>query len=124
MKANAKVLVRMMIGDNGKEEVRRLIRKVRYLGLIVLHRAPLLTKIYYVLFSNTYDREIKSVVAGQLAQIKNKQGGESVNFHLRRSIHRIEKGLAMRPLRPVFGLDIINATVSSYEKATRQFRGG
>ncbi|SVE23497.1 uncharacterized protein METZ01_LOCUS476351, partial [marine metagenome] len=36
-------------------------------------------------------------------------------FLLRRNVHRLEKGLLMRPRRPVFGLKYIEELVNVYE---------
>ena len=37
-------------------------------------------------------------------------------FLLRRNVHRLEKGLLMRPRRPVFGLKYIEELVNVYER--------
>ena len=37
-------------------------------------------------------------------------------FLLRRNVHRLEKGLLMRPRRPVFGLKYIEELVNAYER--------
>lgn len=41
-------------------------------------------------------------------------------YSLRRNIHRIEKGLVMRPRRPVFAVDYIEETAAAYSRAASQ----
>src|SRR5690606_1366478 len=117
--ASIKSLAKRVLGKRGSKVLRSGARQGRYLVLRFLNRFPFFGRIYVLLFTSAYNREIRGVLAGQIAHIKNKQGQESVNYHLRRSIHRLEKGLSMRPLRSIFGVDIIGATVASYEKTCR-----
>lgn len=114
-----KSLAKRVLGQKRSRALRYAARQGRYAVLRLLNKFPFLGRIYVLLFTSAYDREIRGVLAGQVAHIKNKQGREPVNYHLRRSIHRLEKGLSMQPLRTIFGVDIIGATVASYEKTYR-----
>ena len=70
--------------------------------------------LYYFLFSRKFDREHKAVIKGELnfrRKWLESSGGREV---LRRNIHRIEKGLIMKPRRDVFGKDYIVETVKCY----------
>lgn len=82
--------------------------------LRALSRSTLLRRIHYAFFSDAFDREARAVVGGHLQHEENQSGAESVNYFLRRAIHRIEKGLIMQPRRDVFAVDYITQTVESY----------
>jgi len=74
----------------------------------------ILAGLHYSFFSNAFSREHLSVARG-IKFYKNgncKSQGSSVI--LRRNIHRLEKGLIMRPRREQFALDYIMETVKEY----------
>lgn len=78
-----------------------------------------LSSVYYCLISREFDREHRAVLLGRLhfAQRMRGQGGNDA--FLRRNVHRLEKGLIMRPRRSTFAEDYIGATVRCYADATR-----
>src|SRR5690606_34068116 len=79
-------------------------------------RTPLLSSLYYFIFSKKFRREHHAVLSGKVSHLK---GSYSVNanlYTLIRNTHRIEKGLLMKPRRDVFASDFIAETVSCYEK--------
>lgn len=76
-----------------------------------------LSSFYYFLFSREFDREHKSVLSGRIEFYNRLKKYERSNGLLRRNIHRLEKGLIMRPRKPVFALDYIQETIELYEKA-------
>ncbi|WP_353108392.1 nitroreductase family protein [Salinisphaera dokdonensis] len=79
--------------------------------------SELLGKLHYFFLSSAFDREVRSVLAGhQLHQI-NRNNFEKSNYALRRNIHRLEKGLIMRPRRAVFASDYIQETVNVFVDA-------
>ena len=72
------------------------------------------TWVYYGLFDQSFLREQKAVLAGRLAyqaSLKRPDGNMAI---LRRNVHRIEKGLLMRPRRVPFALDYIEETIDAY----------
>lgn len=69
------------------------------------------TGIYYSFFSDKLNREHRAVLAGIT---KHKQHFPNRNT-LVRNVHRLEKGLTMRPLRKIFGVDYIRETVLAYK---------
>ncbi|EKV00158.1 nitroreductase [Leptolyngbya sp. PCC 7375] len=89
--------------------------------------SPFLSSFYYVLISSQFRREQHSVVFGRFQYYKNLQLGQSNPYLLRRNIHRLEKGLIMRPRRDIFAVGYIEETVRAYchafEKAG-EFRCG
>ena len=80
-------------------------------------RSRLCTGLYYCA-RGSYYQEQSAVLTGQIAFQRSWSSGDSSSLYaLRRSIHRLEKGLMMRPCREVFALDYIEETVASYEQA-------
>ena len=72
-------------------------------------------------YSGWLGREAKSILRGQLTHHAQRTGTQASNtvdgavYTLRRSVHRLEKGLIMRPRKPVFALDYIQLTVDVYQ---------
>ncbi len=84
----------------------------------LMSRNRVLASIFYLVFSREFGRESKSVLAGRLqyynrVHSKNSKGNI---FQLKRNIHRIEKGLIMRPRRDVFALEYIHGTVDNFRR--------
>lgn len=74
-----------------------------------------LSNFYYCFFSNEFSREHQKVLNGRHIHhlaLKKRRPNE---FHLRREIHRLEKGLIMKEKRDVFALDYIMDTVNNYK---------
>lgn len=71
-------------------------------------RTPLTARVYYT-FSTKFGREMKAVMAGRAAILPPE--GPGYEYRLRRSIHRIEKGLISRPRRATFATSYIADTV-------------
>jgi nitroreductase len=67
-------------------------------------RSPIGARAYYI-FSTKFGREMKAVMAGRAAILPTE--GPGYQFRLRRSIHRIEKGLISRPRRANFATSYI-----------------
>jgi len=81
-------------------------------------KSSVLASLYYFIFSRKFYREHKAVLDGRLAYRKNsftRLGKTSVL--LRRNIHRLEKGLIMKPRRGSFAEDYIMETVIAYQRA-------
>ncbi len=64
-----------------------------------------------------YARERRQVEAGLVAYEAAVRRSAGL-YQLRRHVHMIEKGLSMRPRRPVFALDYIESTVETYLQFT------
>ncbi|QBL09779.1 nitroreductase family protein [Rheinheimera sp. D18] len=82
-----------------------------------------LASIYYTFFSRQFYREHKAVLQGRLAYQRTLSDIKFSSALLRRNIHRLEKGLIMRPRRPVFALDYLGETIDCFIKvaASPQF---
>ena len=66
---------------------------------------------YYLLCSRQFRRAHRAVLAGRLAYYRNLAAPLGSSPLLRRNVHRLEKGLVMRPRNPVFAEDYIEETV-------------
>lgn len=69
----------------------------------------------YLALSGRLVLEGQAVLSGQLAHAKNGRTadvrGDAARYTLRRNVHRLEKGLIMRPRRAVFAGDYIGETL-------------
>ncbi|MRX54253.1 nitroreductase [Bacillus idriensis] len=79
-----------------------------------MSKTRMLASIYY-LFSKEFDREHHSVLNGKLTHLNDIKRRTSNHFLLRRNIHRLEKGLLMRPMRKIFAVGYIEETVFCYK---------
>lgn len=74
---------------------------------------------YYVLSFLTFNREQFAVLRGRRAYYQNLNKKRGTRAELRRNIHRLEKGLLMRPSRPIFAKDYIAETVEFYQASIK-----
>lgn len=79
------------------------------------YKSKLLSGIYYLLFSKSFFREYRAVLSGKVKHLQEAKKLKENYFLLVRNTHRIEKGLLMRPRKPVFGKDYIGETIDSFE---------
>jgi nitroreductase len=68
------------------------------------------------MFNPSFGREHQAVLSGKVKHIKESTTSKGNYFLLVRNIHRIEKGLLMRPRRPVFGKEYITETIDNFEQ--------
>ncbi len=78
-------------------------------------RSSWLSSAYYMLFSSAFRREQHSVLYGKSKYNETLKSVENSSYLLRRNIHRLEKGLIMKPRRNLFALDYIEETVHNYQ---------
>ncbi len=78
-------------------------------------RYPRLADIYYC-FSGEFRREHRAVLLGKLRHLEDMRdrSEEGARYTLRRNVHRLEKGLIMRPRRDVFARDYLDETLNVY----------
>jgi nitroreductase len=109
-----KRIIRAALRPRGVRALSQVLHRIRIAWFAVAVRSSFLSRLHYLFFSNTFEREARAVIAGHLAFEVNKNNTEPMNYFLRRCIHRLEKGLTMRPRRPVFATDYIEDAVDSY----------
>ena len=83
----------------------------------ICSRNGFLSSAYYLLFSRQFYSEHRAVLRGRLKYWEDLQGGGTSSPLLRRNTHRLEKGLIMKPRRPVFAEDFILETVQAFNRA-------
>jgi nitroreductase len=80
------------------------------------------SSLYFFVFSRKFYLEHRSVLKGRLKYLDDKSYGRLPRYLLRRNIHRLEKGLLMRPRKDIFATTYINETVSAYKKCKQGMR--
>lgn len=81
----------------------------------VCMKSRFLSDLYYLCFSNEFSREHQKVLQGKHMHLKALKDQRPNAFHLRRQVHRLEKGLIMKEKRNLFALDYILHTVKNYK---------
>jgi nitroreductase len=76
-----------------------------------------LGSVYFSLFSRRFYGEHRAVLSGRLRYYEDLKGGGTSSPQLRRNIHRLEKGLVMKPRRDVFAERYILETVQAFQRA-------
>ena len=76
---------------------------------------------YHILSFFTFSREQQAVLRGRYKYYRNLKRKSNSRVELRRNIHRIEKGLLMRPGRDSFARNYIQETIISYKLALQQY---
>ncbi len=84
----------------------------RIAGIAARNKA--LSVIYYTIYSSDFRREMQSVLIARVAYHHSSLSDMPNRFLLRRNIHRLEKGLIMRPRRSLFGDRYIETTVNFF----------
>jgi nitroreductase len=103
-----------------KALVKRLPARWRERALDWFARHPRLVALYY-LATPAFAWEQRAALYGTLMHRRDAENlsGEGMRYALRRSIHRIEKGLIMRPRRAVFAEDYVEQTVAQLASLAR-----
>ncbi len=98
--------------------IRKFIKSVASFPLLlrVSAKSRYLSVLYYLFFSRSFGREQQAVLNGRLKYLESRKGSSHSRYFLRRNIHRLEKGLLMKPRRSVFGLEYISDTVTCYKQ--------
>ncbi len=68
----------------------------------------------------TFNREQWAVLSGRRTYYANLKRSRTSHVELRRNVHRLEKGILMRPRRDAFARDYIVETVEFYRAALRR----
>lgn len=93
--------------------IRRILERIDRLLLPLASASGLLASAYYLLLNPRFRREHRAVLAGRLAYERGLDAAAQSSPLLRRNVHRLEKGLVMRPRQPVFAEDYIGETVAA-----------
>lgn len=79
---------------------------------------------HYAVASTEFSREHMTILAARSKHLRDVSGGSGNVFLLRRNVHRLEKGLIMRPRRPIFGLGSLDETIDVFDLCTRDYLRG
>ncbi len=77
-------------------------------------RSGFLASCYFAFCSRRFDDEHRAVLSGRVRNRDASTQLDGSNARLRRNVHRLEKGLVMRPRRDVFGTGFIVDTVALF----------
>ncbi|MGY0616918.1 nitroreductase family protein [Vibrio sp. FJH11] len=109
-----KSLLLKLLSKNTKSRIKTFIEGTRA-GLIrLMSKTRFTSSLYYVFFSTKFYREHQSVLIGSLKYHDDNTKAKDSRVLLRRNIHRLEKGLIMRPRRDVFATRYIQETVDAF----------
>jgi nitroreductase len=103
--------------------LKRFIRRVLeatdrvLLPIVAVARWP--ASLYYAFLNPRFGREHLAVLAGRLAYDRGLDAPAATSPLLRRNVHRLEKGLVMRPRQPFFAEDYVEDTVRAFVAAER-----
>ncbi len=111
-----KAQIKRYISASVVERVRDQFLKFNRLIVSVCGRSAYLSRLYY-LISSAFDNEHIAVLHGRKAYYDSLRNIGKTCALLRRNIHRLEKGLIMRPRRPVFAEKFIMETIDCYKRA-------
>src|SRR5690606_35887152 len=81
----------------------------------LIYKSRTLVSLYYFLLNKSFRREIYAVMSGKVKHLKDAQTNKGNYFLLVRNTHRLEKGLLMRPRKPVFGKAYLEETVRNFQ---------
>lgn len=101
-----------------KRSVEPLFEKIDSYVVRIAVKNIFLSNLYY-LFKRNFGWEHRAVLAGKVIYRESLSNPTFNTSLLRRNIHRLEKGLLMRPRRLPFGIDYISETVDAYHKAVQ-----
>jgi nitroreductase len=90
---------------------------VRRRKLAFATQSPSTASFYFGFMNDALSREAHAVASGQRRYLADRQANRANLYQLRRNVHRLEKGLVMRPRRSIFARDFINETVKAFAAA-------
>ncbi|MCC5888291.1 MAG: nitroreductase family protein [Gammaproteobacteria bacterium] len=106
--------------NTAKRPIQILTKRLTFLLTKVCSKNSFLAGVYYLIFSRKFDREHLAVLRGHLNYNASLKNISNTSPLLRRNIHRIEKGLIMKPRRAVFAENFILETVECHRRATER----
>ncbi|GAO29730.1 nitroreductase family protein [Geofilum rubicundum] len=88
----------------------------------VLSASGLMRKVYFALFSDVFSSEMKLYILGRQAYLKRSLFQQGNPSHLRRNIHRLEKGLMAENRKAFFGADYLLETVHQFAYSVEELQ--
>lgn len=109
--------MKRLVPTRAKHRLRDALERLDLLVARLSAGGALTASFYYLAFSREFRREHRAVLAGRRRYRESLEDIQVSCALLRRNTHRLEKGLIMRPRRPVFAEDYIEDTVDCLAKA-------
>ncbi|WP_144213712.1 nitroreductase family protein [Shewanella donghaensis] len=109
-----KQVIKKLLPRNLLGQIKSTYEQFDVILIQLFSRNGFLASVYYAFFSQQFYREHKAVLQGRLAYEDSLKQITESSILLRRNIHRIEKGLIMRPRRDIFAGGYISETVDCY----------
>lgn len=97
-----------------RDLIRNLISTIDLIVVKFASKTKFTSALYYLVWSKRFYREFQSVLRGKLNYNQNIKRKHNFEYLLRRNIHRLEKGLIMRPRRDVFAKAYIQETLDAF----------
>jgi nitroreductase len=114
-----KSVLRKFLSEQVKLDIRAYMQKLNFAFARLFSGNAFLASMYYAIFSRQFRREQLAVLRGKVDYERYLAQTRSSCPLLRRNIHRLEKGLIMRPRRSVFAQDYLQETVQQYQNCIR-----
>ena len=109
-----RALLRRLLPASVRDPLRAARRRLRVAVLRVASSSRWTASLYYAFASGAFGREHRAVLHGRLRYEEDLTSPAGSRYLLRRNVHRLEKGLIMRPRRDVFAADYIGETVEAF----------
>lgn len=116
---SASQFIKTVIPKQGIIKLKRVYSDLEKTLLSFFAYSKLTSNLYYAFFSKSFAREHQSVLYGRVKYFKSLSLNLSSNYLIRRNIHRLEKGLIMKPRKDIFAMDYIEETVDGYERVLK-----
>ena len=107
-------ILKLLLSPHRLHQLKSALAKVDRRLVIVCSRHRLLAALYYCCFSRSFGREQQAVLSGRRAYWQALASPANSSVMLRRNIHRLEKGMIMRPRRERFAEGYIAETVERF----------
>lgn len=114
MMANLFVIIKNKVPYSLRLNILRLNQGFQACLTYIFSKNIFLVNIYYLLFNRKFDQEHLRVLRGRRFYYKQLSKTSNSSPLLRRNIHRLEKGLIMKPRRKFFAESFIQDTVECY----------
>lgn len=111
--------MKRLIPISAKEGLKEQKKSLSNIIMKVFSKTKKTSALYYLLFNSNFNKEMQSVLKGNVKFNEFEKKPQESSPQLRRNIHRIEKGLSMPERRSIFGEAFIIETVNLYISATK-----
>ncbi len=108
-----KRVIKRLLSQSMIDGLRGILDRLDMFFVNVFLSADGVAKFYYLFFNKSFNREMRSVIRARARYNKSFAGENPASYSLRRNIHRLEKGLIMRPRRECFAESYIQDTIRS-----------